>query len=106
MPVLQPVRYSVMASPDRLAASGRGRLAQRESASFTPRRSLVRSQYRPLCLGIATRYLLRAQALSPDGWTVHSRADPLDAEDETARRGMREQLILRIGEPGLGQRGP
>jgi hypothetical protein len=25
----------------------RGRLAQRESASFTPRRSLVRSQYRP-----------------------------------------------------------
>ena len=25
-----------------------GRLAQRESASFTPRRSLVRSQYRPL----------------------------------------------------------
>jgi len=44
--------------------------------------------------------------LSPDGWTVHSRADPLDAEDETARRGMREQLILRIGEPGLGQRGP
>ena len=27
---------------------GGGRLAQRESASFTPRRSLVRSQYRPL----------------------------------------------------------
>ena len=27
--------------------SGGGRLAQRESASFTPRRSLVRSQYRP-----------------------------------------------------------
>src|SRR6202020_321208 len=26
---------------------GGGRLAQRESASFTPRRSLVRSQYRP-----------------------------------------------------------
>ena len=26
---------------------GHGRLAQRESASFTPRRSLVRSQYRP-----------------------------------------------------------
>jgi hypothetical protein len=26
---------------------GEGRLAQRESASFTPRRSLVRSQYRP-----------------------------------------------------------
>ena len=26
---------------------GDGRLAQRESASFTPRRSLVRSQYRP-----------------------------------------------------------
>jgi hypothetical protein len=30
------------------AAAGEGRLAQRESASFTPRRSLVRSQYRPL----------------------------------------------------------
>src|ERR1700676_2821351 len=29
------------------AAAGPGRLAQRESASFTPRRSLVRSQYRP-----------------------------------------------------------
>jgi hypothetical protein len=29
------------------AAAGEGRLAQRESASFTPRRSLVRSQYRP-----------------------------------------------------------
>ena len=29
---------------------GCGRLAQRESASFTPRRSLVRSQYRPLCV--------------------------------------------------------
>jgi hypothetical protein len=28
-----------------------GRLAQRESASFTPRRSLVRSQYRPPMLG-------------------------------------------------------
>jgi hypothetical protein len=27
--------------------TGSGRLAQRESASFTPRRSLVRSQYRP-----------------------------------------------------------
>jgi hypothetical protein len=27
-----------------------GRLAQRESASFTPRRSLVRSQYRPRVL--------------------------------------------------------
>ncbi len=29
------------------SALGGGRLAQRESASFTPRRSLVRSQYRP-----------------------------------------------------------
>jgi hypothetical protein len=29
------------------SAPGGGRLAQRESASFTPRRSLVRSQYRP-----------------------------------------------------------
>jgi hypothetical protein len=35
----------------------RGRLAQRESASFTPRRSLVRSQYRPP----------RSQASSPRG---------------------------------------
>ena len=36
--------------PDRdtvTVVSGGGRLAQRESASFTPRRSLVRSQYRP-----------------------------------------------------------
>src|SRR5579859_347454 len=29
------------------SGTGPGRLAQRESASFTPRRSLVRSQYRP-----------------------------------------------------------
>src|ERR1700756_35205 len=31
----------------RYADPWHGRLAQRESASFTPRRSLVRSQYRP-----------------------------------------------------------
>src|SRR5712691_6584471 len=31
----------------RFVVPGGGRLAQRESASFTPRRSLVRSQYRP-----------------------------------------------------------
>ena len=31
----------------RYADAWHGRLAQRESASFTPRRSLVRSQYRP-----------------------------------------------------------
>src|SRR5437879_8539039 len=44
-----------MAGPDALVCGGQragtgpgaGRLAQRESASFTPRRSLVRSQYRP-----------------------------------------------------------
>src|SRR6266567_7165128 len=36
-----------MARGTALSAGGRGRLAQRESASFTPRRSLVRSQYRP-----------------------------------------------------------
>jgi hypothetical protein len=35
------------------AAAGEGRLAQRESASFTPRRSLVRSQYRPPGPGVA-----------------------------------------------------
>jgi hypothetical protein len=35
-------------SPRRAApTTSGGRLAQRESASFTPRRSLVRSQYRP-----------------------------------------------------------
>src|SRR5215813_11461808 len=33
--------------PARTIRPGDGRLAQRESASFTPRRSLVRSQYRP-----------------------------------------------------------
>src|SRR5260370_26245013 len=39
----------VFVSPGRSARrlAGHGRLAQRESASFTPRRSLVRSQYRP-----------------------------------------------------------
>jgi hypothetical protein len=34
-----------------------GRLAQRESASFTPKRSLVRSQYRPLDI-IASSHLI------------------------------------------------
>jgi hypothetical protein len=33
--------------PSRQRRTSGGRLAQRESASFTPRRSLVRSQYRP-----------------------------------------------------------
>src|ERR1039458_3519559 len=37
-----------LGSPDGLRSlAGGRRLAQRESASFTPRRSLVRSQYRP-----------------------------------------------------------
>ena len=39
------LRYGAPGTP--LAAPSPGRLAQRESASFTPRRSLVRSQYRP-----------------------------------------------------------
>ena len=34
-------------APKGQRVTGGGRLAQRESASFTPRRSLVRSQYRP-----------------------------------------------------------
>jgi hypothetical protein len=34
-------------APEAVSERGGGRLAQRESASFTPRRSLVRSQYRP-----------------------------------------------------------
>ena len=34
-------------SPGTQPRTSSGRLAQRESASFTPRRSLVRSQYRP-----------------------------------------------------------
>src|SRR4030095_16909968 len=37
----------------------RGRLAQRESASFTPKRSLVRSQYRPPSIFAARRPLSR-----------------------------------------------
>jgi hypothetical protein len=46
------MRYSEIALRQGLSGqdhgrSSHGRLAQRESASFTPRRSLVRSQYRP-----------------------------------------------------------
>ena len=40
-------RCANLCEPAVEAAAGEGRLAQRESASFTPRRSLVRSQYRP-----------------------------------------------------------
>jgi hypothetical protein len=40
------MRYADTRS-ERSTRPGDGRLAQRESASFTPRRSLVRSQYRP-----------------------------------------------------------
>src|ERR1700754_2837259 len=37
-----------MATPrERYSTTEHGRLAERESASFTPKRSLVRSQYRP-----------------------------------------------------------
>jgi hypothetical protein len=41
------VRYSKIALRHAKRPQSYGRLAQRESASFTPRRSLVRSQYRP-----------------------------------------------------------
>jgi len=41
------MRYSEIALRQGEPAAADGRLAQRESASFTPRRSLVRSQYRP-----------------------------------------------------------
>ena len=47
---------------------GDGRLAQRESASFTPRRSLVRSQYRPragLCWSVAFGHLPRGPQCFP-----------------------------------------
>src|SRR5262245_10564345 len=47
------MRYSVMALRSRSLTRRRGRLAQRESASFTPRRSLVRSQYRPPVSSVA-----------------------------------------------------
>jgi hypothetical protein len=38
---------TLLSAGERVSGSVPGRLAQRESASFTPRRSLVRSQYRP-----------------------------------------------------------
>jgi hypothetical protein len=41
------MRYAESAFGPGRSGDGSGRLAQRESASFTPRRSLVRSQYRP-----------------------------------------------------------
>src|ERR1022692_3007610 len=41
------MRYSLIGPAAQRKSCGHGRLAQRESASFTPRRSLVRSQYRP-----------------------------------------------------------
>src|ERR1700753_3894661 len=43
---LPPNRFEE-ARADAVWSSHPGRLAQRESASFTPKRSLVRSQYRP-----------------------------------------------------------
>ena len=59
-----------------------GRLAQRESASFTPRRSLVRSQYRPpgqrLC-GSPSRSLLGSHSCNgqhPAGVCEHPAGGP------------------------------
>ena len=46
---------------------GVGRLAQRESASFTPRRSLVRSQYRPPGISPGQRLQDRPYPTSGDG---------------------------------------
>ena len=43
----QPPPDAHRTSEDALIYWGSGRLAQRERASFTPKRSLVRSQYRP-----------------------------------------------------------
>ena len=61
--------------PDALVCGGqraadppwRGRLAQRESASFTPRRSLVRSQYRPPGISPGQRLQDRPHPPSRDG---------------------------------------
>src|SRR6266571_1267713 len=45
---------------------GGGRLAQRESASFTPRRSLVRSQYRPPSVASRVACRLLTGCRNPD----------------------------------------
>ena len=73
------MRYSVVAAGRRRAPVP-GRLAQRESASFTPRRSLVRSQYRPPQVRGRSRRaggLLRSSCsngCSSSGWPVQALA--------------------------------
>ncbi len=80
------VRYGF---PRRAPAGARrgGRLAQRESASFTPKRSLVRSQYRPPhssrseagsprerpAFSLSGPSLDRGPGRHPPGWTVTGR---------------------------------
>jgi hypothetical protein len=61
------MRYSEIALRQGLSGqdhsrSSHGRLAQRESASFTPRRSLVRSQYRPHWSAFGVRTSTRTAA--------------------------------------------
>src|SRR5215469_16237413 len=83
-----------------------GRLAQRESASFTPRRSLVRSQYRPRA-GVACllpfgqlrrwpRYLPGAEPPDPRNWWLRS------AVSASPRNGLRSPwLVVAVWDPVL-----
>ena len=85
------MRYP-MEAPGRGSRPDGGRLAQRESASFTPRRSLVRSQYRPpgqrLC-GSSSKITMGAIPVA--------RAGTLPAM--AGRRGWGEDSVLCV--PGV-----
>ena len=82
-----------------------GRLAQRESASFTPRRSLVRSQYRPPAqrLGLprmaveALGELLQRQAAARQRAGVLRQDDGLVSLQRSGRGSMRRMCAGRYG---------
>ncbi len=75
-----------------------GRLAQRESASFTPKRSLVRSQYRPLWRG---RPVVSGFAAFPGSPSSFTRGD--DPPNPPMRRGCRPLALplARLRAPGV-----
>jgi hypothetical protein len=86
-----------------------GRLAQRESASFTPRRSLVRSQYRPPrnseSDGGVSKIIRVACIVRGQPWQPKARATPAQVPGgcRQARPGQRRQAKYsdRASQPSL-----
>src|SRR4029077_20937223 len=72
-------------SAGRVTRPGGGRMAQRESASFTPRRSLVRSQYRPRCK--ASSVAPRTALILRSGWELSAYLEEFGRLSSPPRHG-------------------